>query len=40
MIDTLFWYSGVAAWVLIVLACVLLLTAEINDRFVRWGCKY
>jgi hypothetical protein len=39
MIDTLFWYSGVAAWVLIVVAGVLLLAAEINDRSVRRGYK-
>jgi hypothetical protein len=40
MIDTLFWYSGVAAWVLIVLACVLLLAAMINDRWsVRRGYR-
>jgi hypothetical protein len=39
MIDTLFWYSGVAAWVLIVLACVLLLAAEIRDKAVRRGYK-
>jgi hypothetical protein len=32
MIDALFWYSGVAAWVLIALACVLMLAAEVNDR--------
>ena len=39
MIDTLIWYSGLAAWTLIVLACVLLLAAEINDRSVRQGYK-
>jgi hypothetical protein len=32
MIDALFWYSGVAAWVLIALACVSILAAEVNDR--------
>jgi hypothetical protein len=32
MIDALFWYSGVAAWVLIALACVSMLAAEVNDR--------
>jgi hypothetical protein len=32
MVDALFWYSGVAAWTLIALACVSVLAAEINDR--------
>ena len=32
MIDALFSYSGVAAWVLIALACVSILAAEVNDR--------
>jgi hypothetical protein len=34
MIDALIWYTGLAAWVLIVLAFVLMLAAEINDRSV------
>jgi hypothetical protein len=34
MIDTLFWYTGLVAWVLIVLACVSGLAAEVNDRSV------
>jgi hypothetical protein len=32
MIDALFWYTGVAAWVMIVLASASMLTAEVNDR--------
>jgi hypothetical protein len=32
MMDALFWYSGVAAWLLIALAGVLMLAAEVNDR--------
>ena len=32
MIDALFWYTGLAAWVLIVLAGVSMLAAEFNDR--------
>jgi hypothetical protein len=32
MIDTLIWYTGLAAWVLIALACVSILAAEVNDR--------
>ncbi len=40
MIDPLIWYTGLAAWVLIVLACVSVLTAEVNDRSVaRRGYK-
>jgi hypothetical protein len=40
MIDAFFWYTGLAAWLLIVLACVSLLVALINDRFVaRRGYK-
>lgn len=35
MIDALIWYTGLAAWVLIVLACVSILAAEINDRSMR-----
>ena len=34
MIDALIWYTGLAAWVLIVLAFVSMLAAEINDRSV------
>jgi hypothetical protein len=32
MIDALFWYTGLAAWVLIVLACVSMLAAEVNEK--------
>ena len=32
MIDALFWYTGVAAWVMIVLASASMLAAEVNDR--------
>jgi hypothetical protein len=40
MIDAFFWYTGLAAWLLIVLACVSMLAALINDRFVaRRGYK-
>jgi hypothetical protein len=40
MIDALIWYTGLAAWVLIVLACVSMLAAEVNDRSVaRRGHK-
>lgn len=35
MIDALIWYTGLAAWVLIALACVSMLAAEINDRSTR-----
>jgi hypothetical protein len=34
MIDALFWYTGLAAWVLIVLGCGSLLAAEVHDRYV------
>ena len=34
MIDAIFWYTGLAAWVLIVLACVSMLAAAVNDRSV------
>jgi hypothetical protein len=34
MIDALIWYTGLAAWVLIVLACVSMLAAEVSDRSV------
>jgi hypothetical protein len=40
MIDAFFWYTGLAAWLLIVLACVAMLAAEVNDRSVaRRGYK-
>jgi len=40
MIDALIWYTGLVAWVLIVLACVSMLAAEVNDRSVaRRGYK-
>jgi hypothetical protein len=32
MIDALFWYTGLAAWVLIALGCLSLLAAEVHDR--------
>ncbi len=32
MIDALFWYSGAAAWVLLLLTGVTMLAAGINDR--------
>jgi hypothetical protein len=34
MIDALIWYTGLAAWMLIVLACVSMLAAKANDRSV------
>jgi hypothetical protein len=40
MIDTFFWYTGLAAWAVIALACVSILAAELNDRSVsRRGYK-
>ena len=40
MIDTFFWCTGLAAWVLIGVACVSMFAAKINDRSVarrRWN---
>jgi hypothetical protein len=34
MIDALFWYTGLIAWVLIVFACVSMLAVEAHDRSV------
>ena len=34
MIDALFWYTGLIAWVLIVFACVSMLAVEARDRSV------
>ena len=34
MIDALFWYTGLAAWVLIAMGCISLLAAEVHDRSV------
>jgi hypothetical protein len=34
MIDALFWYTGLAAWVLIVFGCVSTLVIEAHDRSV------
>jgi hypothetical protein len=34
MLDALFWYTGLAAWVLIALGCLSLLAAEVHDRSV------
>ena len=34
MIDALFWYTGLAAWVLIVFGCVSTLAIEAHDRSV------
>jgi hypothetical protein len=34
MIDALFWYTGLAAWMLIAFACVSMLAAEVHDRSV------
>jgi hypothetical protein len=34
MIDALIWYTGLAAWVLIGVACVSMLAAKANDRSV------
>ncbi len=40
MIDAFFWCTGLVAWVLIGLACVSVLAAEVNDRSVaRRGYK-
>ncbi|SHH65318.1 hypothetical protein SAMN05444169_8588 [Bradyrhizobium erythrophlei] len=33
--DALFWYSGVAAWLLIALVSASILAAEVNDRVRR-----
>jgi hypothetical protein len=35
MIDALFWYTGLTAWFLIVVAGISLLAADANDRSVR-----
>jgi hypothetical protein len=35
MIDALFWYTGLATWVLIALGCLSLLAAEVHDRSVQ-----
>jgi hypothetical protein len=32
MIDALFWYTGLAAWVLIVFGCVSTLVIDAQDR--------
>ena len=41
MIDAFFWYTGLAAWVLIVLAGVSVLAAKANDRSVaRRGIRH
>jgi hypothetical protein len=40
MIDAFFWYTGLAAWALIGIACVSMFAAKINDRSVvrrRWN---
>jgi hypothetical protein len=34
MIDALFWYTGLAAWILIVFGCVSTLAIEALDRSV------
>jgi len=34
MIDNFFWCTGLAAWVLIGVACVSMLAAKANDRSV------
>jgi hypothetical protein len=34
MIHAFFWYTGLAAWVLIALGCLSLLAAEVHDRSV------
>jgi hypothetical protein len=41
MIDVFFWYIGLAAWVLIVLAGVSVFAAKANDRSVaRRGIQH
>jgi hypothetical protein len=35
MMDAFFWYTGVVAWILIVLAGGLLLAADAHDRSVQ-----
>jgi hypothetical protein len=35
MIDALFWYTGLATWVLIAFCCLSLLAAEVHDRSVQ-----
>ena len=32
MMDALFWYTGVAAWMIIALAGASIVAAELNDR--------
>jgi hypothetical protein len=39
MMDAVFWYTGATAWVLIVLACVSMAAAELNDRARRRSLK-
>jgi hypothetical protein len=34
MIDALFWYTGLAVWVLIVLDCLLFVAVDALDRAV------
>ena len=35
MIDALFWYTGLTAWVLIAVAGISVLAADANDRSVQ-----
>jgi hypothetical protein len=35
MIDTLLWYTGLAAWILIAIGGLLLFVADAHDRSVR-----
>jgi hypothetical protein len=32
MIDALFWYTGLAVWILIILDCLLIVAADAHDR--------
>lgn len=34
MIDALFWYTGLAAWLLILIGCLLALAIQAHDRSV------
>jgi hypothetical protein len=35
MMDALFWYTGLVAWVLILSVCVSIVAADLHDRSVQ-----
>lgn len=35
MLDTLFWYTGIAAWIFVFFACITMIAAEVHDRSVQ-----